>query len=374
MSRAERLLFSFLRLGLYGDTRENIVWAEADDWDELFSLSCRQAVFGIVADGIAMTAMRPPLALWQKWIALLLHTEMMNEEMAWQGDRLVGMLAADGIKASVFKGTSVARWYPKPAHRSYGDIDIVVHEGWERLAPLLQRKAIPYYEEDKAIVTEHLGHARDAAQRFSSYDWQYRTEFHPVYEFIYNPLMNTRLRQITAGTSTWWNARFGRSGRPYEVPEFYLACVILHLRRHVLSYGTGLKQVCDVAVMVKYADVDLAKLRAILQHLGAWRFGKALLDFVKTYLYDERERPRGNSRGKATSLLYGIFMGDGYALKTRREDVGNATRRSSLRIAKNCWFWTKRSLRLFRLMPNEAFSFMLYKTAQRVGKWCGQSI
>ena len=288
MSRAERLLFSFLRLGLYGDTRENIVWAEADDWDELFSLSCRQAVFGIVADGIAMTAMRPPLALWQKWIALLLHTEMMNEEMACQGDHLVGMLAADGIKTSVFKGTSVARWYPKPAHRSYGDIDIVVHEGWERLAPLLRRKAIPYYEEDKAIVTEHLGHARDAAQRFSSYDWQYRTEFHPVYEFIYNPLMNARLRQITAGTSAWWNARFGRSGRPYEVPEFYLACVILHLRRHVLSYGTGLKQVCDVAVMVKYADVDLAKLRAILQHLGAWRFGKALLDFVKTYIDLER--------------------------------------------------------------------------------------
>ena len=142
MSRAERLLFSFLRLGLYGDARENIVWAEADDWDELFSLSCRQAVFGIVADGIAMTAMRPPLALWQKWIALLLHTEMMNEEMACQGDRLVGMLAADGIKASVFKGTSVARWYPKPAHRSYGDIDIVVHEGWERLAPLLQRRGL----------------------------------------------------------------------------------------------------------------------------------------------------------------------------------------------------------------------------------------
>lgn len=365
MSKAERLLFYFLRRGLFGGMSETNIWAEAGDWDDLFNLSCRQSVSGIVADGIAMTSMRPSLALWQRWIALLLHTEMMNEEMACQGERLLSMLAAGGIEASIFKGTSVARWYPMPTHRSYGDIDIVVHEGWERLASLLRQKCIPYYEEDNAIVTERAG---DVATLSSFHDRRYRVEFHCSYEFIYNPLMNVRLRQIVAGTSAWWNRRFGRSGSPHEVPEFYLACVILHLRRHALSYGTGLKQVCDVAVMIRYVDVDMEKLKSILQHLGAWRFGKSLLDFVKIYLHDGNENRKGDIREKSTSLLYGIFMGDGYVLKTRREDVSNATRRSSFRVAKNCWFWMKRSMRLFRLMPNEAFSFMLYKTIQRVIK------
>lgn len=370
MTDTERFLFYFLRMGLYGDTPWPALAPVPDDWKGLFDLSCQQAVLGIVADGVAQTAMRPPLSLWHRWVALLVRTEMMNEEMAFRADGLIDMLAVEGIQALVFKGTSVARWYPKPKYRSCGDIDLVVYEGWERLAPSLRQKGIPYYIEDKAVVVERLSKIAPGGHRMDFRDGLYRVEFHPTYEFIYNPLMNARLRRIAAGTSPWWNTRYPQGGRPHEVPEFYLACVILHLRRHVLSYGTGLKQVCDVAVMMKYADVNPDRLQALLQHLGAWRFGKALLGFIDTYLHDATasRRPRGVSG--TTRLLYAIFMGDGYTLKARREVIAQAAGLSAWRVVMNAWFWVKRSARLFRLMPGEAFSFMAYKFAQRVWKLC----
>ena len=58
MTKTERLFFHFLRNGLWGDGSAPGVPVDAGDWEAVFRLSCRQAVSGIVADGIAATARR----------------------------------------------------------------------------------------------------------------------------------------------------------------------------------------------------------------------------------------------------------------------------------------------------------------------------
>lgn len=372
MTKTERLFFHFLRNGLWGDGSAPGVPVDAGDWEAVFLLSCRQAVSGIVADGIAATAVRPAPGLWEEWVFHLLHIEMVNEGMERRGNSLVGFLASEGIRSSVFKGVSVARWYPRPLHRSYGDIDIVVHEGWNKLERLLQVNGVPYYHEDGDIVVERLDRLPLASgtvpggKSAGTFGGQYRVEFHPVYEALYSPFMNSRLQRMASGTSVWWRDNVGKAHAPSETAEFYLACLILHVRRHVLSYGIGMKQVCDVAVMLRRAGVDLARLEAMLRHLGAWRFGRALFGFIDAYLAVGTPQSGPSRADKTTALLYHVFMHDGYVLKSQRESMGVGTRHAPVRVARNGWFWVKRGVRLFGLMPGEAFFFVLNKVASRL--------
>lgn len=375
MTDVEHLLFYFLRRGLWGGSDTENTNIDDDAWDKLFFLSCSQAVTSLVADGIAITSLRPRQELWQQWIALSLRIEIINERMARCGKLLINWLAGENISASVFKGTSVAQWYPKPLHRGNGDIDIVVNSGWNRLERLFLRCGVPFFYESDEIIVEQpeaftpfmsVAESDKAALRnvFTlPGNEPYRIEFHYACESLYNPFANARLKRMSGHeASLYANGSFCLSD---DAPEFYLSCLVLHLRRHVLSYGIGLKQVCDVAVMLRRANLDMTLLESLLRRLGAWRFSRVLFGFVEVYLYG-MPIPSRRVSNKDIALLYSIFMSDGYLLKIQREDKGRHETFSAMRIVRNGWFWIRRSIRLFRLMPAEAFFFVCGKTYKRL--------
>lgn len=374
MTDIEHLLFYFLRRGLWGRADTDDVNVDDGAWDKLFLLSCRHAVTPLVADGIALTSLRPPQELWQQWIAMSLRIEIINERMSRCGELLVNWLADENISASVFKGTSVARWYPEPLHRGNGDIDIVVNNGWDRLERLFLCYGIPFFYETGEIIVEHpevfasfvsVAEADKGIRNIFTLPGNepYRIEFHSACESLYNPFADARLKRMSGHESSLYVKRsFSLSG---DAPEFYLSCLVLHLRRHVLSYGIGLKQVCDVAVMLCHAGLDMTLLESLLRRLGAWRFSRVLFGFVEVYLYG-MPAPSRRVSDKDVALLYSIFMDDGYMLKIQREDMGRRESSSAMRIVHNGWFWIRRSIRLFRLMPAEAFFFVFGKTYKRL--------
>ena len=374
MTDIEHLLFYFLRRGLWGRADTDDVNVDDGAWDKLFLLSCRHAVTPLVADGIALTSLRPPQELWQQWIAMSLRIEIINERMARCGELLVNWLADENISASVFKGTSVARWYPEPFHRGNGDIDIVVNNGWDRLERLFLRCGISFFYESGEIIVEQpeafapfvsVAEANKGVRNIFTLPGNepYRIEFHYACESLYNPFADARLKRMSGHESSLYVKRsFSLSG---DAPEFYLSCLVLHLRRHVLSYGIGLKQVCDVAVMLRRANLDITLLESLLRRLGAWRFSRVLFNFVEVYLYG-MPVPSRRVSDKDVALLYSIFMDDGYMLKIQREDMGRRESSSAMRIVHNGWFWIRRSIRLFRLMPAEAFFFVCKKTYKRL--------
>ena len=53
-------------------------------------------------------------------------------------------------------------------------------------------------------------------------------------------------------------------------------------------------------------------------------------------------------------------------LKTQREEMGLREPHAAVRVLRNGWFWIRRSIRLFRLMPAEAFFFVFGKTYKRL--------
>lgn len=64
----------------------------------------------------------------------------------------------------------------------------------------------------------------------------------------------------------------------------------------MLTYGIGLKQVCDVAVMLRNASLDKKKLVGILRELNMIRFSRVLFGFIDVYIKGVR------------SFRYGLCM------------------------------------------------------------------
>ena len=342
MNDLTQFFFYFVRKGLWGSAE--IESSEPDltaaDWEQLYLMAYSQAVTGILIDGVSCTAMRPPTEIWEQWLLHLLKLEMVNRQVRTCGHRWLERLANEGVSAFVFKGSSVAEWYKEPLHRSFGDVDIVVRSGWDRIESLLLRDKVTYRNDhgDWVVLTEG----------------QPPVEFHPNWEYVYNPFINARLQKICSKSDG-------------SDKELYLVCLILHLRRHFLTYGVGLKQVCDVAVMWQNGGLDMERLSGMLRLFHIEKFTRILFGFIRCYLGGGHGFPLMLiTEGRDYKLFCNVILNEGYILKFEQTEIASGSHSGVVRILKNCFFWLRRSLRLFHLMPGEAVGFLLYMTGRRL--------
>jgi hypothetical protein len=312
-----------------------------EEWEELFRMAQRQAVTGLLIDGVALDNQRPDQALWDSWVAHLFFLERANRYIAQRGEAWIEKLAQAGIPATLFKGSSVASWYPEPWHRSHGDVDIVITDGWNRLEAFLEQEGGTFYrsQEDEIVLEEKNG---------------LLVEFHRHWECLYNPLTHRRLLQIC------------RSAQPGD-RELYFVCLILHIQRHILTYGVGLKQICDVAVMLSRASLDLEKVASLLHRLHAERFSRLLFGFIACHLGGVEDYPLAPvTAGKGWERLNRAILQEGYHSKIEQERVAGSKSRSVSRMASNAVFWTKRCFSIYRIMPSEACCFLFSKVFKRL--------
>lgn len=341
-SERQRLFFRYIRMGLW--KKEEAYSGKplsTEEWGELFRMAHRQAVTGLLIDGVTLDAQRPDQALWDSWVAHLFFLERANRYIAQRGEAWIEKLAQTGIPATLFKGSSVASWYPEPWHRSHGDVDIVITDGWNRLEAFLEQDGGTFYrsQEDEIVLEEKN---------------RLLVEFHRHWECLYNPLTNRRLQQIC------------RSAQPGD-KELYFVCLILHIQRHILTYGVGLKQICDVAVMLRRASLELGKVASLLHRLHAERFSRLLFGFIAVHLGGVEDYPLAPvTTGKGWERLNKAILQEGYHSKIEQERVAGSKSRSVSRMASNAVFWTKRCFSIYGLMPSEASCFLLSKVLKRL--------
>ena len=342
-SERQRLFFRYIRMGLW--KKEEAYPGKllsTEEWEELFRMAHRQAVTGLLIDGVAQDIQRPDQALWDSWVAHLFFLERANRYIAQRGEAWTEKLAQAGIPATLFKGSSVASWYPEPWHRSHGDVDIVITGGWNKLEAFLEQEGGTFYrnQEDEIVLEEKN---------------RLLVEFHRHWECLYNPLTHRRLLQIC------------RSAQPDD-KELYFVCLILHIQRHILTYGVGLKQICDVAVMLSRASLDLEKVASLLHRLHAERFSRLLFGFIACHLGGVEHYPLAPvTAGKGWERLNKAILQEGYHSKIEQERVAGSKSRSISRMASNAVFWTKRCFSIYRLMPSEVSCFLLSKVFKRLG-------
>jgi hypothetical protein len=161
-------------------------------------------------------------------------------------------LATDKINNIVVKGPIVKRYYPDSDLRTMGDIDLIVHKNDIQKASEVMIKlgfnecesgSIDEWKFERNNLLVEL-HEDLTSENFGT-GVDYKTEMQYIFNNVKNP--NVYIQELT--------------------DECHLVYLILHIAQHLLSAGCGVRQVLDIALVLKNCDIDMNSVYADLERL-----------------------------------------------------------------------------------------------------------
>lgn len=260
-NRLKDIFFQLLRIGLWG--KGSLILTDtlsAEDWSKLHSWSISHTVEGLIYDSFTHLKedQLPPQSLRIKWTVRVdqieRHNSKMNEVLAaqYEGFKKVG------LQPILQKGQGIAACYDIPMHRMSGDIDwYFENKGYAEARELLKEKKIPF---------------QDTAGFSLFYDWKSITiEHHKRLFHIRNPF---QYRYLSKLEKTYHKQQqdllINSTTIKTLAPELQLLQVNVHIFKHLLSFGIGLRQLCDSARLyyTVSSQIDPTALKEIYRHTG----------------------------------------------------------------------------------------------------------
>ncbi|MBO7603405.1 MAG: nucleotidyltransferase family protein [Bacteroidales bacterium] len=249
-----------------------------EEWDELLKIAGQHNLLAFTFPVIDRLhdEVDVPLGVYSRWA-------MTAEKVAAKGNfqkdacvRLYKGFLEHGFRSCILKGQAAGALYPDPSLRQGGDIDIWV-EG--------DRKEIVDFLRSRFEVHKVVYHHCDVNMIKGV-----SVEVHFTPTWMNAPLSNRRLQRWIAAQEPAQFSNFDPN-LGFNVPtlEFDAVYMLLHIYRHVLEEGIGLRQLLDYYYVLQHLDGD--GRRAVMEHLGTLRLGKfaAAVMYVlqKVFLMDD---------------------------------------------------------------------------------------
>ena len=244
-------------------------------WDLIYRMACIHTVEGVVYDGLIRLPIDclPPTALLIKWTARVDFLEKRNKNMNLAIEELNEFFIANGLNPFLMKGQGVAACYTTPLHRVCGDIDWYFNH-------------TDFIEANKLIIARGI-HVKQEAGFSVSYRWKgIEVEHHSRLLDLHNPFLQDYLKGLQAD-------ELAKSGficlnrRNVQLPSPLLMHVLVnvHILKHMLAFGIGLRQLCDSArVYYAYRNIDEKHLEEVYRKAGIYSWIQALNGVLITYL------------------------------------------------------------------------------------------
>ena len=175
-------------------------------------------------------------------------------------------------------------------------------------------------------------------------------ELHPWPEFLTSPCKNKKLQAIIRKDCPEQRGELS--------PEVNLLCMILHVRRHVLSDGFGLKQLCDIAVVLQNRPYDRERLLYWVRQIGCEQFMACLMKFLAEKMGVRNVcLPKCMVNEKAYVLLWNAIFEEGYDNKQAWRESSSWVESAKLRWQR-CW-------KMYPLVGSEAWWMPFYRAVHR---------
>lgn len=267
MVKVDKLFFELLQIALGNRERLSVV-PSAEEWLEMYSLATKQAVTGIAMPGLEKLCehgQKPPMEILYEWIGVTEQIRQTNLEMNKYCKLLQQILDKNGLRSSILKGQGIARLYNLNDNlnldgerqfrllRQPGDIDVYVDCGL--------RKALEF--------AESLGQ--------KNVDWDYKhlhlklwddteVEMHYHVEVLLNLWKNRKLQKwfcehqdamFNLDDNLKANNTNSTNGLITPSVEFNVFYILLHIYRHFLYEGVGLRQIVDYYFVLKKFNLDV---------------------------------------------------------------------------------------------------------------------
>ena len=251
------------------------------EWKGVYEMAAAQAMLGICATGIERMddSLRPTLTLTMRWAMNTIEIENRNKDLNGKCVELVARLEADSLQACVLKGQGAAMYYPNPARRQSGDIDVWVPGGHRRLMCYVRRRfpavGAYYHHADYPVFPE------------------VPVELHFMPSWMCNPFYDRRLQRWFEAEAAGQFAHVvslpgGVGGVPVPTTRFNVVYMLLHIYRHLFAEGIGLRQCLDYYYVLKaFSDApagERAEAVVAIRRLGLYKFARALM-FVLGHVF-----------------------------------------------------------------------------------------
>lgn len=268
ISGIEERFFQLLRIAVGHDVSEMLELSD-DEWVAIYRISSEQSILSVVlqaADILSQNGQKPPMSLLYQWIGEGEQIRQQNQRVDKLCEQLSSWFKKRGFLNCVIKGQGVARLYPKPDTRQPGDIDIWVDGRRDEIVKLMR---------SNFIGVTYVDYVNCHASFFT--DTEVEVHFRPTWFF--NPFVNRKVQKWIRKNKVEQMAHFDEQvGFGYPTVEFNLVFSLIHIYRHVLFEGIGLRQMTDYYFILHHStDEERQKAFKLLRKFGVGKFVGAVM-------------------------------------------------------------------------------------------------
>ena len=239
------------------------------EWLDVYDESERQAVTGILLQGIERlpAEQRPSQEFLLQWIGVGQMIEQHNLLLDERCKGVLDKLKHAGLDGTILKGQGIALLYDKElrSQRQSGDIDVYANCGIRKALAFAKVQGLKDVEWDYKHL--HLNLWDDT-----------EVEMHYRVEVLLNLWKNRKLQK-------WFrenDALLFHDNNGFTTPTtlFNVFYILLHIYRHFLYEGVGMRQIVDYYFVLKAVNrdkMDVSYSLETVSKFGMERFAKGLM-------------------------------------------------------------------------------------------------
>ena len=239
------------------------------DWQGLLKFAKKQTIVGIYWQGIQRlgdVANKPSEDDVMEWMGeytkIVRRNTKTDDAVAW----LAKFMRSNDIGFFVFKGQTIASYYPIPEMRTSGDVDFYVFKkDWDRAKSLLAKEV--------TITDDHSGQHLEFTKDGVPFEMHYHTAVFASgsKQRYWDELIESYFDDVLD------HVEINGVEVPTLPPTLNAIYLFVHIYHHFLKEGIALRQFIDWMMFfeAKYDEIVVSELTAKLERLGLLRAFKA---------------------------------------------------------------------------------------------------
>ena len=268
MTEPQELFFELLLVCIGAKDSLSRLYTETQ-WNNALELAQEQSIEGVLLSAIERLSdeQRPPKFVLLQWIGLVQMQEANSIKIAEASETVIKYFRENGFACSILKGSAVARYYPKPARRSSGDVDVWVDGGRKKIYDFARK-----FDKDGKLYGVNYHHIH-----FHLIE-DVHIEVHIWPSFLSSPIRNWRLHKF---------CNLHRPTMDNGMPSlaFDRVFILLHAYQHFCGHGLGMRQIMDYYYVLKQGFTEEEKTDSVywIRRLGMGRFARGLMWVLREY-------------------------------------------------------------------------------------------
>lgn len=237
-------------------------------WETVYALARKHALIGFINQAIERLPenQKPPRKIKVMFALTSEKIAGKNSVLDDSARQVEAMLQEAGIKSCILKGQAVARLYPVPKARQCGDIDVWVDKSRKEVLRLLSSRW-----KTGDVFYHHVDLC--PSPNFPE------VEVHFTPSWMNDPFDNMKLQKYFRDNASCQFANYNES-LGFTITTIGFDCVfsLVHIYRHLLQEGIGLRQIMDYYYILKASSrAERLDTISVVRRLGMSRFTSAMM-------------------------------------------------------------------------------------------------